>query len=294
MIYYFLPDRFHFGGVKVACQFVEMLNDFGIPAVICMQDGRAPHWFVGRYAVIAEADAMLRITDRDTVMIAWPPDHRRLADLPGRRACHVLGTDDWMDDIFADPDCLLLTCWDQATRHVRANFGREPIEIGIHISDCFFHRAEYKLDNLVSYMPRRGFRILLRCLLRAVALDFRGIDGMDETDVAALLQRSGMYLATSVGEQFGLPALEAMAAGCVVVSVPVKGGMDYLRDGDNCVIAEPEALPEALARIARPDHATERVRMRHSAIHTALSYRRRVQQKALGELLDQGLASVLT
>jgi glycosyltransferase involved in cell wall biosynthesis len=294
MIYYFLPDRGHFGGVKVACQFVEMLNTLNVPAVICLPSGRAPEWFPGRFAVLDEADAMRRITDRDTVMITWPPDHRRLADLPGRRACHVQGTDPLMDPILADPDYLLLTCWDQATEYVRSEHGRTPIQVGISISECFFYRGGSKLDNLVTYMPRRGFRILLRCLLGVPAFDFRPVDGLDEAHVSRLLQRSGVFLASAVGEQFGLPALEAMAAGCVVVSVPVKGGMEYLLHGENCIVAEPEDLPNALDRLSHPSQSVERVRMRHRAVQTALAYRPRVQRRHLSDLLRQGLAAELT
>jgi hypothetical protein len=294
MIYYLLPDSGHFGGVKVACQFVEMLNTLGIPAVVCMRDGFAPQWFAGRFAVLSEAHAIPRITERDIVMITWPPDHRRLAHLPGRRVCHAQGTDPLMDPIFADPDVLILTCWDQATDYVRTVHGRESVQVGISISDCFYFSGGLKLDNQVAYMPRRGFRILLRCLLRVRAFDFTPIDGLAEAEVARRLQRAGVFLASALGEQFGLPALEAMAAACVVVSVPVKGGMEYLRHGENCLIAEPESLPDALDRLAHPSQASERARLRHRAVETALAYRPQVQREQLRRLLETGLAEQLT
>lgn len=293
MIYYFLPDSGHFGGVKVACQFVEMLNALGIPAVVCMRDGFAPRWFSGRFAVLPEAVAIERITERDIVMITWPPDHRRLAHLPGRRVCHAQGTDPLMDPIFADPDFLVLTCWDQATDYVRTEHGRESIQVGISISECFYFGGGLKLDNRVAYMPRRGFRILLRCLLQVRDFDFTPIDGLAEAEVARRLQRSGVFLASAVGEQFGLPALEAMAAACVVVSVPVKGGMEYLRHGENCLVAEAEDLPDALDRLAHPSQASERVRLRHRAAETALAYRPQVQRERLRRLLAAGLSEQL-
>ena len=299
MIYYFLPDSGHFGGVKVACQFVETLNTLGIPAVICMRDASAPQWFTGRFAVLSEAIAVDRITEHDIVMITWPPDHRRLAHLPGRRVCHAQGTDPLMDPIFADPDFLILTCWDQATDYVRTKHGREPIQVGISVSECFYFDGEpivppLKLDNRVAYMPRRGFRILLRCLLRVRNLDFHPIDGLAEAEVARRLRRSGVFLASAVGEQFGLPALEAMAAGCVVVSVPVKGGVEYLRHGDNCLVVEPEDLPDVLDWLAHPSQAGERLRLRHRAAATGLAYRPQVQRERLRRLLASGVRAFLT
>jgi glycosyltransferase involved in cell wall biosynthesis len=107
--------------------------------------------------------------------------------------------------------------------------------------------------------------------------------------VRRLLQRAGIFLATSVGEEFGLPALEAMAAGCVVVSVPVKGGLEFLRDGENCVVAEPARLAEALLAIAAPARASRRALLRHRAVATAARYRSSRQRERLRSLLGAEL-----
>ena len=64
-----------------------------------------------------------------------------------------------------------------------------------------------------------------------------------------------------------------MAAGCLVLSVPVLGGMDYLRDGDNCLVADPGEMPERLRWIAAPENARLRERIRHRARATAGPYR---------------------
>ncbi|MYE12961.1 MAG: glycosyltransferase [Gammaproteobacteria bacterium] len=47
-------------------------------------------------------------------------------------------------------------------------------------------------------------------------------------------------------EGFYLPALEAMASGCVVVTVDAVGNRGFCRDGENCIVAERD--PESLAR----------------------------------------------
>lgn len=47
-------------------------------------------------------------------------------------------------------------------------------------------------------------------------------------------------------EGFYLPALEAMACGCVVVTLDAVGNRGFCRDGENCIVAERE--PEGLAR----------------------------------------------
>ena len=47
-------------------------------------------------------------------------------------------------------------------------------------------------------------------------------------------------------EGFYLPALEAMACGCVVVTLDAVGNRGFCRDGENCIVAERD--PEDLAR----------------------------------------------
>ncbi len=47
-------------------------------------------------------------------------------------------------------------------------------------------------------------------------------------------------------EGFYLPALEAMACGCVVVTLDAVGNRGFCRDGENCVVAEQD--PDSLAR----------------------------------------------
>ena len=78
-----------------------------------------------------------------------------------------------------------------------------------------------------------------------------------EHDVLTRVRERGSFLAqlaeTRVAvclpdptEGFYLPALEAMACGCVVVTLDAVGNRGFCRDGENCIVAERE--PESLAR----------------------------------------------
>jgi len=64
----------------------------------------------------------------------------------------------------------------------------------------------------------------------------------------ARLRDAHIYVSTSVAEGLGLPPLEAMAAGCLVVGFTGGGGLDYAT-ADNGVWVpdqDPWALAEAL------------------------------------------------
>jgi len=292
VITYFLPDPGIHGGVKVACQFVQLLRELGVRAVTALPNGIAPTWFACSAPVVDEAVALAALEPNDWAMITWPPHYATVSVTPARVVNHAQGVTD-MDTIFADPHVMVLTCWNHAAEYVRARFGREPIEVGIAISDGFFLTGEVKIDNRVAFMPRRGRSIAEACITAVGDCEYLTIDGCSEAQVAQVLKSSGIFLATSVGEDFGLPALEAMAAGCVVVSVPVKGGVEYLDSGKNCLVAVPESLPETLFWISRPAQAEVRQRLRHAAVATAYRYRTAVQQRRLKALLQGPLRSLL-
>ena len=289
MIYYFLPDRGIFGGVKVACRFIEMIISLGGKGTIVLPEGIAPQWFPVSVPVMKEEKALPLVKKDDWVMITWPPDYRRLNSLTARLVCHCQGTDELMDEIFADYSCWILTCWRQASDYVMEKFNRPTTHVGISIPDCFFYDGAPKLDNRVAYMPRRGFPIVRACMRRCHGLDFDPLDGLDEHEVSRRLKRAGIFIATSVGEQFGLPALEAMAAGCLVISVPVKGGFEYLLDKRNCLISEPTELAETLRWVTLPENEALRIRLRSQAIATSLRYRRIQQLRLLKDQTNTSL-----
>jgi len=289
VIYYFLPGRGLFGGVKVAIQFIGLMSSLGVKIVAVLPDGKAPDWFVARAAVLAEEQVWPRLTADDWLMITWPPDYPRLKDR-GKLVCHCQGTDELMDPIFADQNVPILSCWEQADEYVRQAHGRSTLKVGIAISDCFFHDGSIKWDNRVAYMPRRGWELIKACMKANRSLDYQPIDGLDEMAVSQCLKQSGLYLATSIGEQFGLPALEAMAAGCAVISVPVKGGTEYLRTGFNCLLGQPGELPELLAWLSEPAQTELRHLFRARAVATAHNYRLCGQRRRLARLLEQELS----
>ncbi len=93
-----------------------------------------------------------------------------------------------------------------------------------------------------------------------------------DEEVNGLYNRATVFVATSVHEGFGLPALEAMAAGTAVVCTDADGNRDYCRDGENCLIAAADAgsVAGALARVI--GDASLRQRLGRAGRQTALDY----------------------
>ena len=269
---YFLPGAGIFGGIKVGFQFAEALAAAGVKIVMALADAEAPQWFRSTAPIVDRAAALAALRPGDVAIFSFPGDHAELKATPARLVFHCQGTAPEIDPILADPDVTILTCWQQAQDHAQAR-GRQSIPVGIAVSDCFFHDGTPKHRDAVSFMPRRGARIARDVALAFPWLDLIPIDGLHEDAAAAIMKRSRFYLATSVGEWFGLPALEAMAAGCIVLSVPVVGGRDYLRDGGNCLLSEPGDMPALLARLTGPDALHLRDRLRTGAMAAASNFR---------------------
>jgi glycosyltransferase involved in cell wall biosynthesis len=59
---------------------------------------------------------------------------------------------------------------------------------------------------------------------------FVEIDNMSESEVARILKESTVFLSFNHREGFGLPPVEAMACGCVVVGYEGGAGKEYFLD----------------------------------------------------------------
>ena len=110
-------------------------------------------------------------------------------------------------------------------------------------------------------------------LVRSLALERRVtlLGQLSHEDVAALYRRSDALLFPVIWEEpWGLVPIEAMASGCPVVATGRGGSGEYLRDGENCLLApasDPSSLAAAVRRLA--DSGDLRRRLRAGGIETA-------------------------
>ncbi len=294
MNYYFLPGTGIFGGIKVGFQFAGMLSGLGVPIVVATPDGRAATWFSSTVPVMSQAEALRRITADDVILFSLPHDYAALKATGAKLVLHCQGTDPLIDPILADDRVVLLSCWEQAAQYMRERAGRSSIDVGISISQTFFYDGRPKLMGDVAYMSRRGAAIAEATMRRCADLHFTAIDGASEREAAAAMMRCGYFLGTAAGEWFGLPSLEAMAAGCIVVSVPVVGGVEYLVDGTTAVVADPAGIPDALAALAVNAGASRRARLRDAGHAIAYRYSPQRQLSRLRTLLATDLRPVLS
>jgi glycosyltransferase involved in cell wall biosynthesis len=148
--------------------------------------------------------------------------------------------------------------------------------------DLLVRRLHYGIDpqlfaftaakkRQIAYMPRKNARdihqVLLRLRLtgRLEGWKLAEIAGRPQAEAAAILRASAVYLSSGSPEGFGLPAAEAMLAGCVVVGYHGFGGSEFLTEalgfpiplGD--VVAFAETVAEVLEKFdSAPQELTRR------------------------------------
>lgn len=176
-------------------------------------------------------------------------------------------------------------------RHVRPRAGIEVVGLGVSgrltpPDDADERAARMRLPDgpfllsLATLEPRKGLDVLIEALARPAAPPLplllvgqpgwgavdphavaeraglpaervRTLGRLSDTDLSVVLQRATALVAPSRAEGFGLPVLEAMAAGTAVVSsdapalAEVGGGATLLTP-----VGDVEALADALGRVA--------------------------------------------
>lgn len=134
---------------------------------------------------------------------------------------------------YAGARCIL-TISDDASRCVAMAFpGTEDRILRVHYSvDAQRFNPNQLKENLITYMPRKladhSSKVLF-FLRNHLPTHWRiqAIDGLNEDDVANLLQRSKIFMSFSHFEGLGLPPLEAALCGNQVIGYTGQGGKEY-------------------------------------------------------------------
>ena len=105
--------------------------------------------------------------------------------------------------------------------------------INITLNTAIFNYNEKKKKQ-IAFMPRRrqshSTQVINILLERNKLKDwiFVPIEGLVEEQVAQIMKESAIFMSFSDQEGLGLPPLEAMACGCIVVGYHGQGGREYL------------------------------------------------------------------
>ena len=282
MLYYFLPQPTIHGGIKVGFQFASILRKIGAEVVMVTPNGAAPNWFPSNLTVLRRERVLPTLSKTDKVLFSHPRDYGDLEKTGAKLILHCQGTDESILPILDDKKVVLLACWEQAEGFFQEH-SRQGENVGISISEAFFYNGQVKKPGSYSIMPRRG---TLHNEEELVGFEKRVIDNCTEKETGEILKSVSGFIAIAENEGFGLPALEAMAAGCLVVSPRTIGGGEYLTHGINCLISEVEDLSGIMMELLSSESSHEELRF--AAMKTASAYHPRTQLSHLRRKIESG------
>jgi len=254
------------GGVRTIYHHVHHLVESGFDAsVVHFKPGFKIEWF-GQDVPVIDGSRDLRVTHHDWVVI--PDDLPAALESFNKVQCHkaVFCQGHFhifhhlpMEKTWTDYGVeTILGSSREIGKFVHFVFGLESTNIPAAI-DHNLYTPDPKVRRLqIAYMPRKGswnirqVRGILwhRCpALRSIP--WIPIENMSESETAKTLQESALFLSTSFREGFGLPPLEAMACGCIVVGFTGGGGKEYARDANGFWVADedPIGLADTLEKV---------------------------------------------
>ena len=146
-------------------------------------------------------------------------------------------------------------------RTVRAVSGDLPVHrVPVVVDPAIFKPSQKR--RTVAFMPRRRsleITAALQILRRRGQLagwTFEPIDGLTERQVGGRLGEAAIYVSGAEREGFGLPAAEAMAAGCYVVGFTGDGGAEFMDPTVCTVVHDSDVLSSSTASLRRPTCST--------------------------------------
>lgn len=108
--------------------------------------------------------------------------------------------------------------------------------------------------------------------------------------VSEVYKQCHILVKSSILESFSYPPLEMMATGGLAVVRPNSGNKEYLRDGENCLLYEPENISEAVEKIMElAENETLRRHLTEGGLKTARQREwETVKQQILNLYLEAG------
>jgi GT2 family glycosyltransferase len=115
----------------------------------------------------------------------------------------------------------------------------------------------------------------------------RYVEAPSDERVNELFNEATVFVQTSTHEGFALPPLESMATGGAVVCTDAHGNRDFCRDGENCLMPEPDVAAVSRALTATLADPALRARLGEAGIETAQGYAWELRIDALEGFLER-------
>lgn len=296
------------GGVKQIFRCVERLAALGYNAMVGVSDAaKRPAW-IEQSAPLLDLSQPVTVTPRDHVVLGeLEGGHmRRLTN--SRRHIYVQNhyyvynalenAFDWsalgIRDVIASSS--------EIARYLERTFKLTDVPIIPYVIDAKLFAPASERRMQIAIMPRKrplDATFLIGTFRRRhqhyADVPWVVLQNMSETRVAEELSRSAVFLSLSFREGFGIPPLEAMAAGCLVAGFTGGGGDSYATP-ENGLWAEDGDLEGCVDQVARAldicrEQGTAYAERRKAGHATVAAHDQASMDRALKAYWDKALAA---
>lgn len=243
-VYVYCHDSdFPCGGIRRLYRHVDVLCKHGVDATIVhRRPGFRCTWFVNETPIRVRSQVKPIRNDYVVLPEAAGPDLLTLA--PGVPTV-IFNQNAYLTFLgypatgpngsypYSSPDVrAVLTVSDDNTNYLRYAFPKQRFFRIHHGIDPIFAPSRPK-RKAIAYMPRKhaddAVQVfnLLRCHGALNGWEIVPIERMNELEVAERLANSAFFFSFGYPEGFGIPPIEAMACGCVVVGFHGWGGREF-------------------------------------------------------------------
>jgi glycosyltransferase involved in cell wall biosynthesis len=233
------------GGIRKLYRCVDILNNAGLSAAILhARPGFRCSWFENTTRVVSAAEVTLGPRD---ILVVPEIYGQAICDLPRNirkvifnqnayNTLKLLTNGSQTSTPYTDnPDLALVLVVSQDNAEVIKHIfpGTRVRRLHLGIDPLLYHPPHGPKQRRIAYMPRKrpgdAASVLALLKLRGAldGWDVVAIEGRSEVETAHLLQTAKLFLSFSPQEGFGLPPLEALACGCLVVGYHGFGGREY-------------------------------------------------------------------
>jgi hypothetical protein len=260
-LFFICPDsNTPYGGIRFIYRCVDTLNAAGISAtVVHATSGFRCTWFENTTQITSASDVRFQPGD----LLVIPEYYREKIPHIAPGVPHVIFNQN-PHDTFAPLFDFDPSLWKPVTssdtigivsnspytsEYLRYCFPRLPVyELSLGIDQTIFRPPQNAKHRAIAFMPRKR-KLDLSQVLRI--LDLRGtlqgwellpIENMTERETADVLQRAAVFLSLNEREGLGLPPLEAMASGCIVVGYHGGCGRLYMREATAFAVDDGEIV----------------------------------------------------
>jgi hypothetical protein len=248
-MYYLCPDEAKpTGGVKVLYRHVDLLNANGFRAfIVHRKKNFRAEWFENSTAIVRWDDIHPRAQD----FVIFPEVYGPRAAEPFRPAKKVVFNQgcyltfhgykfDPREKVtpYLDPDVIAALVVSEDSRKYLTTVFPQLRVVRVHSSvdpNLFAYRPAEQKKKLIAFMPNKhpgdAEQVISILKFRGILDDFDvlPIQGKREHEVAEILGDTLVFLSLGSAEGFGLPNVEAMLSGCMVVGYHGGGGREFFK-----------------------------------------------------------------